>query len=215
MKRVTLALLTLSLSAAAVTQSRADAIPYPNTGTIAPQVATYAMGNSGINVYFYGSTAAFNDYVEIKDAQTGFDSGQILENHTTTLGQELTVGANPGQIDAGDQLVFYIDSPEGQFASIASDSADGVNHGYITGFSGGMLNGVTIPSGLFVGLEDEANGESDFNYNDDTFVFAGVSAPSITPEPGTFLLLGTGLLSVAGLMRRRMASSRSGTGASA
>src|SRR6202042_67258 len=100
-------------------------------------------------------------------------------------GTEISVGTTPGQINKGDQLVFYIISPEGNFASIAADSADSVNHAYITDINAGVLNGVSIPSGIFVGLEDEINGASDFNYNDDTFVFTGVSAPSIGVGTGT------------------------------
>lgn len=206
MKHLALSLLALSLAAAA-TPVFADAIPYPNIGTIAPQVDTYASTSGGINIYYYGSTASFTDYIEVYDVQTGYNSGQILDNHTTVLGSEISVGTAPGQINAGDQLVFYIISPEGNLASVSSYSSDGVNHAYITSYSGGTLNGTTIPSGIYVGMEDEALGESDFNYNDDTFVFTGVSAPSVgvgvTPEPSSFLLFGTGLLGAAGTLRRR------------
>ena len=167
-------------------------------------MATYASNTSGgVNVYFYGSTAADTDYIQVQDVQTGYNSGDILNNHTSAQGQEVTVGTAPGQINMRDQLVFYIDSPEGLFASVASDSADGVNHGYVTNYTGGVAG---IPAGLFVGLEDEsASHPSDFNYNDDTFVFTGVMAPTLsaTPEPGSLALLGTGTLSLLGLARRR------------
>lgn len=184
----------------------AGAIPYPNIGTVAPQVTTYASGSAGVNVFFYGSTASYTDFVRVVDVQTGYSSGDIFNNHTTPLGTEITVGA--GSIAAGDQLVFYIDSPAGLFASIAADSADGVNHAYITGYSSGSLNGVAIPAGLFVGLEDVPYGSSDLNYNDDTFVFSGVTAPSVsaTPEPGSLALFGTGALGIAGVVRRRLAA---------
>ncbi len=206
MKRLLLSLAALGF-AHLLWSARADSIPYPNVGTIAPQVLTYAATSGGINVFYFGSQASFTDTVEIVDVATSFDSGAILSNHSTALGQTLLVGTSAGQINAGDQLVFYINSPQGKFASVASLSADGVNHGYITTFSGGTINGVSIPSGIYVGLEDEANGQSDFNYNDDTFVFTGVNAiPASTPEPGTFALLGTGILSAAGLMRRKLRS---------
>ncbi len=195
------AILPILLGAALAATAKADAIPYPKSGTIAPEVATFSTGK-GINAYFYGSTASFTDFVQVYDVNSGYNSGDILNNQKTANGAEVTVGAGAGQISAGDQLIFYIDSPEGLFASIASYSADGVNHGYITSYTGGV-NG--IPAGLFVGLEDERNGSSDFNYNDDTFVFTGVQAPSITatPEPSSLALLGTGVLSVAGMARRR------------
>ena len=195
-------LLVVSLVSTSSAIVKADAIPYPSTGTIAPEVITYATSSGGINVYFYGSTASFNDTIQVFDVQTGYKSGDILQNHTTTQGTQISVGTEPGQINAGDQLVFFINSPEGLFASVASYSADGVNHGYITNYSGGS----GIPAGLFVGLEDEKQSHpSDFNYNDDTFIFTGVSAPAIaaTPEPGSLALLGTGTLSLLGVARRR------------
>ncbi len=195
------AILPFLLGAALAATAKADAIPYPTAGTIAPEVATFSTGQ-GINAYFYGSTANFTDYVQVFDVTSGYNSGDILNNHMTASGTEVTVGAGAGEISAGDQLVFYIDSPAGLFASAAAYSADGVNHGYVTMYTGGV-NG--IPPGLFVGLEDLPNGSSDFNYNDDTFVFTGVQAPSITatPEPSSLALLGTGVLSVAGMARRR------------
>jgi len=210
MKNFALGLFALILASAA--PALAGTIPYPNPGTIAPQVTTYATSSGGIDIYYYGSTASFTDYVQVYDVQTGFLSNSILDNHATAPGTEVAVGTGAGQINAGDQLIFYINSPEGNFASIASYSADGVNHAYITSYAGGVLDGVTIPAGVFVGMEDLINGQSDFNYNDDTFVFTGVSAPSIgvgvTPEPSTVLLLGTGLAGLAGGVRKKFARSK-------
>ncbi len=212
-KQIFLAVIASSLSLSPAMW--AGAIPYPSTGIIAPTVPTYATSSGAINVYFAGSGAAFNDSVEIYDPSTGFNSGAILPNHSSTVGQEVVVGAAPGDINAGDQLIFYIVSPENPeggsgntlYASIPSYSADGVNHAYITMYDGTGL-GSGIPAGIYVGLEDEPSGLSDFNYDDDTFVFTGVSAPSVgaTPEPGSLLLLGTGLLSSVLLMRRRLSA---------
>ena len=193
----------------ATASAMAGVIPYTNVGTIAPQVPVFAATNGGVEVFFYGSGANFNDSVEVADLSTGYDSGAILANHSTALGAEVSVGTGAGQIEVGDQLVFYIDSPAGKFASLGAYSADGVNHAYITSFAGGTLGGVAIPSGLYVGMEDQFSYYSDFDYNDDSFVFAGVSAPSLptaaTPEPSTLALLGTGLLGAAGAVRRHVA----------
>ncbi len=186
----------------------AGTIPYANVGTIAPEVPVFASSNGGVDVFYFGSGANFYDSVEVADLKTGYDSGPILGNHSTALGAEVSVGTEAGQINAGDQLVFYIDSPAGKFASLAADSQDGVNHAYITSYAGGPLGGVAIPSGLYVGMEDQTSFFSDFDYNDDSFVFAGVSAPSLpsaaAPEPSTLALLGTGLVGAAGAVRRRV-----------
>ena len=189
------------------TPAFAGVIPYPNPGVIAPQVTTYASSSGGVDVYYYGSTANDTDFVQVYDVQTQYNSGEILNNHATAVGTEITVGTGPGQINAGDQLVFFIESPDGSFGSIASYSEDGINHAYITGYSGGTVGGTIVPAGLYVGLEDLYYPGSDLNYNDDDFIFTGVSAPSVTgvtPEPASLALFGTGLLGVVGTMKRRM-----------
>ncbi len=154
--------------------------------------------SNGINVYYMGSTAGYEDQVGVYDVQTGWNSGKILDNKTTTPGTELTVGASAGQIRAGDELLFFILSPDGLFSNVASDSADGINHAYITSYSGGTVNGVSVPAGTFVGMEDLTKANSDLNYNDDDFVLTGVST-SVTPEPAALALFATGLLCFIGL----------------
>ena len=54
------ALLGLALSLVACAPAlHADAIPYPNPGTIAPTVLTYASTSGGVDIYYFGSTASF------------------------------------------------------------------------------------------------------------------------------------------------------------
>jgi hypothetical protein len=180
--------------------ARADGFAYPHPGDLAAQTIVYATSN-GINAYYMGSTASFDDQIEVYDVQTGYNSGRILDNKTTLPGTELAIGTGAGEINAGDQLVFFIDSPLGRYASVASDSLDRVNHAYIAPFSGAMVNLHEIPPGLFVGMEDVPLFLSDLNYNDDNFVFTGVTPAAATAEPASLALLGTGLL--GGLWLRR------------
>jgi hypothetical protein len=203
----------LALVVVSSSSALADQIPvYPNPGTIAPQVLTYASASGGLSLYFLGSEAGYNDTVDVYDVQTGFNSGAVFPGHSTVLGTMIMVGTGPGEINAGDQLVIYINSPERLFASVASYSADGVNHGYIVPYAGGTVNGVDVPAGTFVGMEDLWITDSDLDYNDDTFMFvAGSVTPvgtSNTPEPGTWLLMGTGMMGLAGEVRRRFAGSK-------
>jgi hypothetical protein len=200
MRRLTLAIACIVLSAGSSVLF-ADQIPYANAGTIAPTVSLTAIASGNIMGYFYSASAADTDYVKILDVTTCTSSGWLFDNQTP--------GADTPQVflsvNAGDTLVIELENTNLNNEILASDptySADGVNHAYITSFSGGG----GIPAGTFVGMEDLPNGSSDFDYNDDTFVFTNVDPPAV-PEPSSLALLGTGILSAAGMIRRKMRNS--------
>ena len=63
-------------------------------------------------------------------------------------------------------------------------------------------NGVVPGFGLTYGVGDSLNGEVLDTFGEP---FSGQSANvNVTPEPGTFVLLGTGVLGVFASLRRRM-----------
>ena len=127
---------------------------------------------------------------------TSVFSGWLFDNQTTAPG----TSANFGSVAAGDVLVFKLfDQTSGLvFASDPTMSADGINHAYATSFAGGG----GIPAGIFVGMEDLPLGQSDLDYNDDQFVFVNVNTG--TPEPGTLVMVGSGLIGLAGILRRKI-----------
>jgi hypothetical protein len=197
--------IVLAAAALVAVTSYAEAqIPYPNIGTIAPSNTFSASASGAITGYFVsGGGAGDTDFVQMIDLTTDTSSGWLFDNHGTAVG----ASADFGNVSAGDTLEFQllnVTLGDEVFSSIAADSFDGDNHAYSVAWGGGVLNGAAIPAGTYIGMEDEPASFSDFNYNDDSFVFTDVSTAPTVPEPSSFYLLGTGLLGLVELGRRRL-----------
>jgi len=210
-------LLATGSLAAISTPLLADNIPYANVGQLAPANSLTATATGTVMGYFAGSSAGDNDTIELWDVTQNTFSGFLLPNHSSTVGAPTTFLS----VNAGDTLVFILDNVSaGQFEDSVNNngtpttwSTDGYNHAYTTAYTGvpgisGLAAGLT---GTYVGMEDLAVtglkplSGSDLDYNDDTFVFTDIGAAAPTPEPSSFALLGTGLLGVAGVLRRKFA----------
>lgn len=208
----TFALGTMAVALFAATSvAHADPIPYNHTGTVAPFVPLTATNTGSITGYFWGGDAGDNDSIELYDFNSGLTSSAVLLNHGSL---------NPGDstvfdigVTAGDSIAFIlVDGNTGiPFSSdptVPFVNSDGINHAYVTPYLGptdpaGDPSNL-IPAGTFIGFEDRFSPPSDLDYNDDEFVFTNVS--TVTPEPSSFILLGSGLLAAAGLVRRRMSA---------
>jgi hypothetical protein len=181
--------------------------PYPTIGSIAPATVVTFAGGTGVTAYYYSASAGDTDTISVYDETThSYLSPESVFNNHSPMSVGSTVTFTSATLHAGDTLAFELFNtsyPGDIFASDPALSTDGVNHAYITPFSGTIPDIAGTITGMYVGMEDLPNHSSDFDYNDDTFVFTNVDPMTPTPEPSTFLMLGTGMIGAAGALRRK------------
>jgi hypothetical protein len=195
-----------SVSLAFAGGASAGIIPYPNAGTVNPDVYTFtAMGTGEIEAFFVGSDASLDENIGlyVNGVSTGLTG---LNNHTSNQGDMIDLG----MAHAGDTLTFvmYIPPATGSplppftWSSDPTQNSDGVQHVYSTDvFAGQAYAG--SPAGTYVRWEDLPHGSSDEDYNDDQYIFVNVR--STVPEASTWamMLAGFGGLALAGFRRAR------------
>lgn len=71
------------------------------------------------------------------------------------------------------------------------------------GFSDFILTGFTLTAGHFYVFEASVSNDSD---GMEEFFIIPQGSPAVTPEPGTLVLFGSGLLGVAGILRKKFSS---------
>jgi hypothetical protein len=201
----------LVLVAGSAQVARADAIPYPNSGTPNPITYTFTASATGdIMAYFAGSTAGYDN--ELGLLVNGVSTGVIgLDNHSSPIGLSLDLG----HANAGDTLVFVLQNNSVGLDAYSDPSMNvsydfpgdtlGHNHVYSTPYTATSPVLDSIPVGTFVAFEDLQFPSSDFNYNDEDFVFTDVSVAThgVPDAASSLTLLGMGC-GCMGLLRRRL-----------
>jgi PEP-CTERM putative exosortase interaction domain len=208
-----------SISAAVVlilggmTTALADPIPYAASGSYNNTSYSFTAAMSGnITAYFVGGQqAGYTNEMGLLVNGTLTSAGFGLNNHSTALGTSFDLG----MVNAGDVLTFVLhnlslgeDAYSDPSMNTAYDSAGvtGHNHIYSTAYTATspILSGA--PTGTYIAFEDLPFPGSDFNYNDESFVFTNVATKSSSvPEPDSLALIGLGMVGMGLNLRNKKA----------
>jgi PEP-CTERM motif len=181
---------TFVVLAAVTTAARADPITPFTTGA-----GLVALGGE-VSIFFAGSDAGFSSQLFLSEPLL---KGPYFPNHETAVGTSQALGP----FAPGTELVFMLEvfeTGDRFLTGPAARNRDGVVHAATQPFTGSQ----EIPtSGVLVEFEDFFGG-GDFDFNDFSFVASNVALKAEpVPEPGTFLLIGTGMLAALLVTRRR------------
>jgi hypothetical protein len=225
-----LGIVALTLLVGTANVARADVIPYPNVGTLNPAIYSFTATSSGnITAYFAGSDAGF--YSTLGMLVNGVSTGITgLNNHTSAVGNSINLGSvNAGDKIVFELFVRSTDNStavgtifsdptlNGPYDTLSGTPQTGHQHIYSTPYtrtsdiSGPPANiplSANIPVGTYVAFEDiyipgNVTSFPDYDYNDETFIFANVSTSTAPDSASSLALLAFSFMGIA-LLRRRL-----------
>jgi hypothetical protein len=185
----------------------ADVIPYSNGGFHNDVTYTFTAAADGDVVAYIvgGFFAGFSN--ELGLLVNGVDTGIYgLNNHTSAVGDSINFGA----VSAGDTLTFVLKNLTLGMSAYSDASmnvaydlpgATDHNHVYSTAYTATGPVFIGVPAGTYVAFEDLPLPGSDYNYDDESFVFTNVRTQ--VPEPASLVLFGLAAAGVAARIRRR------------
>lgn len=145
---------------------------------------------------YLGNSANYSNDLYLIDPDTG-DSIFVFNNQSSEVGSTV----NLGSFEVGTELIFYIYVNEPGYTfytGSASRNPDGYAHARVQ--EDWDDDDASTDSVTLVSFEDLYNGA--FNYNDLSFSFTNTTAAAV-PVPATLFLLWTGIISIAGIRRKK------------
>ena len=193
----------------------ADEISYPNAGMYNSAVYAFtASASEDITGYIVGGFGAgFENQVGLLDNGVLTAAGYGLDNHSSSEGDSFDFGP----VTAGDTLTFVLhnlslnknaySNPALNVGYDEPGDTIGHNHVYSTAYTATSPVFDGVPTGTYLAFEDLPFPNSDFNYDDESFVFTNTTETPVSaaPEPSAWALMiaGVGVMGAALRLGRR------------